>query len=284
MRFMLTIKEMKNTRIPDDYYGFSVKDFMDSKTLRIENVKKSVVMGKNCIKIDTRIIKDKDGTRDKEGRFTPYNEGKVITIRVENDDEDIYDSQLMELKQSIGNYIEIDVDIDLIGVYFYQQNILTVIVSDFKTGEKDKNNIQNPQMKDRPLKGLAEYRQFDITSFLQNESLRLKGMMTEGKKGVIFNGFIDNENVVSIHVPVKDAESLPADLITINTDFVASVKDYGFENVTASHYGTRWTFYFNHLTFQSGVIGNDNVTVGRPSEGDTSESNAKHTNITPEQI
>ena len=275
---------MKNTRIPDDYYGFSVKDFMDSKTLRIENVKKSVVMGKNCIKIDTRIIKDKDGARDKEGHFTPYNEGKVITIRVENDDEDIYDSQLMELKQSIGNYIEIDVDIDLIGVYFYQQNILTVIVSDFKTGEKDKNNIQNPQMKDRPLKGLAEYRQFDITSFLQNESLRLKGMMTEGKKGVIFNGFIDNENVVSIHVPVKDAESLPADLITINTDFVASVKDYGFENVTASHYGTRWTFYFNHLTFQSGVIGNDNMTIGLPSEGDTSESNAKHTNITPEQI
>ena len=283
MNYMLNIKELKNTKIPDDYYGFSVKDFIESKTLRIENVKTGIVQGKKCIKVDVRVIKDKDGFTDDEGHFTPYNEGKVFTLRVENEDMDMFDVQLAELKQSIGHFIEFDPFEELIGVYFYQQNILTIIISDFKTGEADKDKIITPQMKDRPLKKLSEYRQFDIEDFLENESLRLKGMRINGKKHVIFNGFIDNENMISIDVTVDNAEELPSELITIDTDFVASIKKYDFNNVATTNYGTRWTFYFNSLTIQPGVVSNNSIVLGEPIPNEQ-EVTSNQVSFSPEQI
>src|SRR5699024_11857310 len=92
----------------------------------------SDVCSSDLIKVEVRVIKDKDGFTDDEGHFTPYNEGKVFTLRVENEDMDMFDVQLAELKQSIGHFIEFDPFEELKGVYFYQQNILTIIISDFK--------------------------------------------------------------------------------------------------------------------------------------------------------
>lgn len=281
---MLSIKEMKRTRLPENYYGFSVEDFLNSKTLRIENVKKDRVQGHYCIKVDVRITKDTDGDTDNEGQFTPYNEGKIFTIRYEHDeseDKDMFDILLGELKQSIGYEIEINSDDDVKGIYLHQQNILTIIVSDFETRNSKKEEIQVPKMKDRPLMKLSRYKTFDFDEFIKDNPLTLSGVYANnGQKFAMFNAFIDDENAVTIGVQVNGFDTLPAELLSLNDDFNAIIKDYEFDYISSTNYGTKWTFYFKYLEFKSKDGHESDFIIGdkpEPSETDPSQ-------FSPEQI
>ncbi|MFH6578673.1 hypothetical protein ACHM05_06545, partial [Staphylococcus aureus] len=122
---MKTINEFLKTYIPEDYNGFSADKFLDSKKLRIENVKKERVQGLQAIKIDVRVVEDINGE----------NENKVFTIRLDRNDnmsKEEFREYLNEARNNIGQNITIDPHTDVKEAYFYQQRMLTLIVNHFE--------------------------------------------------------------------------------------------------------------------------------------------------------
>src|SRR5699024_1624016 len=49
-------------------------------------------------------------------------------------------------------------------------------------------------------------------------------------------------------------DSLPASLLVLNKRFEECISNYTFSKATSHRYGTRWTFYFDDITFKPGVI------------------------------
>lgn len=244
---MKTINEFLKTYIPEDYNGFSADKFLDSKKLRIENVKKERVQGLQVIKIDVRVVEDINGE----------NENKVFTIRLDRNDnmsKEEFREYLNEARNNIGQNITIDPHTDVKEAYFYQQRMLTLIVNHFEVDSHgEKENTQLPEMKDRPLKNLAEYRVFDIDGFFEENDLKLVGTYFE-KGNVIFNVLIEEEALIKFAVPVEKADVLPAELMTLNGDVDDIIEDYNFSNASSHRYGTRWTLYFDEFTFKAGTL------------------------------
>lgn len=244
---MKTINEFLKTYIPEDYNGFSADKFLDSKKLRIENVKKERVQGLQAIKIDVRVVEDINGE----------NENKIFTIRLDRNDnmsKEEFREYLNEARNNIGQNITIDPHTDVKEAYFYQQRMLTLIVNHFEVDSHgEKENTQLPEMKDRPLKNLAEYRVFDIDGFFEENDLKLVGTYFE-KGNVIFNVLIEEEALIKFAVPVEKADVLPAELMTLNGDVDDIIEDYNFSNASSHRYGTRWTLYFDEFTFKAGTL------------------------------
>lgn len=245
-----TIDELMKTYLPDDYNDFLAGDFLNSKTLKIENVRNGKIDGNKCLKIDVRIIEDKGGS----------NEGKVFTVRIDGSDE-IEDEMLNmyhdDLLNHLGYPLILDASSDVEQAYFYQQNMLTLIVKDYEIDKKAKKiDVQSTSMKNRPLKDLANYRLFDIEGFFEENEIYLSGSYFE-KGDIIFYAKIDDEAIVKFAVPIEKFDSLPASFLSLNGLFDDLVSDYTFNKVSSHRYGTRWTFHFEDITFKSGVVTDD---------------------------
>lgn len=250
----IEIKEARKTRIPEEYQVFAIDEFLNSKTLKIENVKTDKVRGVDCIKVDARIIEDRDG----------YNKDKVIIIRIDKLDDETFESQLNELRLSFGKVIHLDPEEDVEDIFVYRANILTIIAMEFTIHEDSKQyKLERPTKSDRPLAKMSKYHEFNIEDFLEDNTLELHGMYNDkGKNHAFFDAFIDRDNIVRICVLVEDFEELPAELLRLNTDFYSAIESYVFSSVSSSHYGTRWTLYFDNLTFKPGVVAEEAYTLG----------------------
>jgi len=282
---MSSIKEIKKTHLPEAYYNFSVKDFLASKKLRVEGFRKDKVQGVECAKVTLRIIEDKDGKMDKETQgFTPYNKNKLFTFRIDNTDDEIFEMTMQELENSKGHHFEIDVD-HAKEVYFYRQNILTIIGDEFTVLET-KEDTQETKWGERPLSNIKLYKTFDFKRFIQETRPKMQGLHTEkGKHYAMFNTFLDNGDCVVFAIHVDNVDELPSEFLTMKIDVNNDVQDYEFNYLTSSHYGTRWTFYFKSLTLRSGVIGYDKYQLGTTEnkEADNDSNNYRSQSV-PNQI
>ncbi|HII1196053.1 TPA: hypothetical protein ACYY05_002602 [Staphylococcus aureus] len=244
---MNTINDFLKTYIPEDYNGFSADKFLNGKKLKIENVKKERVQGQLAIKIDVRIVEDANGDND----------NKVFTIRLDKNEhvsKETFKEYLENARGHIGYQISIDAHTDIEQAYFYQQRMLTLVVTHFEIIEDVKQlDVIQPSMKDRPLRNLADYRVFDIEGFFDENELFFKGTYFD-KGNVYFNIQIEDEALIKFAVPVENADILPASLLTINGESDDLLEDYKFSNASSHRYGTRWTFYFDEITFKKGIV------------------------------
>lgn len=244
---MKTINEFMKTHLPSEYNGFSIGEFLDNKILKIESVRSDKVSGKRCIKTDVRIVSDKEGD----------NLNKVFTVRLDETDdfeEGEFEGYLKETKNYLGFPLLLDVDQDIEQVYFFQQNMLTLVVNDYSVDtEAEKKDIELTSMKDRPLKNIKDYRVFDIESFVKENNIKFIGTYYE-KGSLIFNTLVNENFVLKISVPIEKFDSLPASLLTLNATFDQVVSDFTFSHTISHRYGTRWTLCFEDITFKPGVI------------------------------
>lgn len=244
---MKTINDLMKTHLPTDYNGFSVGDFLNSKKLKIESVRADKVSGRRCIKTDVRIVEDKNDV----------NKDKVFTVRLDETnefEEGEFEAFLKETKNYLGYPLIVDVDTDIEQAYFFQQNMLTLVVNNYLVDtDADKQDIELTSMKDRPLKDIGKYRVFDIKSFVRDNELTFTGAYSE-KGNIIFNTLLNKETMIKIAVPVERFDSLPASLLILDKSFEECVADFTFVHATSHRYGTRWTLNFESITFKPGVI------------------------------
>ncbi|MCO4327880.1 hypothetical protein MTR05_12735 [Staphylococcus agnetis] len=247
-----TVNDIYKTYLPNEYNNFSVGAFLKGKKLRIENVRWENVEGKKTIKIDVYIVEDLDGS----------NEGKFFTLRIDRN-EYIGAKELREYRQllteHIGYPIIIDPTQDVDYVFFYQQTVMTIVVKnvhiDYDAGKS--NIIPSGEKKVRRLGGLGDYRTFDIESFFEENTCNLIGTYFDKGK-VNFNVHIDEEDVIiKFSVPVADYDGLPASLLFLSGNFEDIVDSFEFSNTSATRHGTRWTFYFEKITFKPNVVTDD---------------------------
>lgn len=259
---MKTIKELRSTHILDNYYHFDVETFLKSKTLRIEKARKTKIkqdgVDIETLKIDTRIIKDTDGHTDPHtNEFTPYNEGKVITVRVDKDsDPEIFDDIVEDVSNAQGLTFSIDPEA-VFEVYFFRGTQLTLKVEDVDiNAEQEKQEVEETKMAHRPLMSLAKYKTFNIEDFLNDTDIYLtKAYAKNGIKQVLFDAFINQEAYVVFQVDVDNFEELPSGLLRVDGSFNSLVRDYEFDYITSTNYGTKWTLYFKSITFNGTELG-----------------------------
>lgn len=244
---MKTINDLMKTHLPSEYNGFSVGEFLNSKKLKIESVRADKISGRRCIKTDVRIVEDNNNV----------NINKVFTVRLDESntfEEGEFEAYLKETKNYLGYPLVVDSNKDIEQAYFFQQNMLTLVVNDyFVDTDAEKQEIELTSMKDRPLKDIGEYRIFDIDGFIKDNQMSFVGTYYE-KGSVIFNTLLNNETLIKIAVPIEKFDSLPASLLILNKRFEECVSTYTFSKATSHRYGTRWTFYFNDITFKPGII------------------------------
>ena len=244
---MKTINGLMKTHTPSEYNGFSIGDFLKGKQLKIESVRQDKINGRRCIKTDVRIARDE----------SDENIGKVFTVRLDETttfEEGMFEGYLKETKNYLGYPLLIDSDTDIEQAYFFQQNMLTLVVNDYSVDtEAEKQEIELTSMKDRPLKNIGEYRVFDIEGFINNNNLHFIGTYYE-KGNIVFNTLLNEQEMIKLSVSVEKYDSLPASLLTLNKTFEECVSDYTFSRTTIHRYGTRWTLHFDDITFKSGVI------------------------------
>ncbi|HHD0846061.1 TPA: hypothetical protein ACN1V3_001365 [Staphylococcus aureus] len=244
---MKTINDFLKTYIPEEYNGFSADKFLDGKKLKIENVKKERVQGYQAIKVDVRIIEDINGEND----------NKVFTIRLDRTEsvsKEDFKSYLDLARNHLGHLITVNPHTDLKQAYFYQQRMLTLIVTHFEVlKDSEKHNIIAPSMKDRPLRNLDVYRVFDIEGFFDENELFIRGTYFE-KNNILFNVQIENEALIKFAVPIENADILPSSLLTLNDEVDNLIEDYQFSNASSHRYGTRWTLYFDNIVFKKGTL------------------------------
>lgn len=276
---MQTIKDMRKTKIINDYQSFDKETFLKTKTLRVEAVKKDKTRGIECIKMSLRIVKDKDGVTDeKTGEFYPYNEGKLFTYIIYNTQDDIFAGQLEELKEHISHHIEIDME-TITETYLYRQNILT-IVGDEYTLLEETSQVEEMEFGHRPLAKLSKYKSYDIQRLIEETQPQLSTLYKgKGNHYAMFNAFLNDEDYVVFAVHVDDVEDYPAELLKTNIKFDRDVQSYDFDYITSSGYGTRWVLYFNHITLKSGVLGYEPFRIGK----DTNETQSQTMNTSISQ-
>ena len=256
---METVNDFLKTYIPEDYNGFSAEKFLKGKKLRIENVKKERVQGLQAVKIDVRVIEDMYGD----------NEDKVFTIRLDRTDN-VSKEDFKEYVNKARNYIGYTIDInpltDIKEAYFYQQTMLTLIVSHFGIDENsNQSDIKTPAMKDRPLRNVADYRVFDIEGFFEENDLQIVGTYFEKSK-VIFNVVVEEEALVKFAIPVENPNSLPSKILTLNRDVDEIISDYSFSSASSHRYGTRWTLYFDSIVFETNTLTTNEYKLGYKDE------------------
>lgn len=259
---MKTIKELRSTHILDNYYHFDVEAFLKSKTLRIEKARKTKIkqdgVDIETLKIDTRIIKDTDGHTDPHtNEFNPYNEGKVITVRVDKDsDPDIFDDIVEDVSNAQGLTFSIDPEA-VFEVYFFRGTQLTLKVEDVDIdAEQEKQEVEETKMAHRPLMSLAKYKTFNIKDFLNDTDIYLtKAYAKNGTKQVLFDAFINQDAYVVFQVDVENFEKLPSGLLRVDGSFNSLVRDYEFDYITSTNYGTKWTLHFKSITFNGTELG-----------------------------
>ncbi|MGP5096156.1 hypothetical protein [Staphylococcus equorum] len=244
---MKTINDLMKTHLPSEYNGFSIGEFLNRKKLKIESVRADRISGRRCIKVDVRIVEDKSNV----------NKNKVFTVRLDESntfEEGELDAYLKETKNYLGFPLIVDVEEDIEQAYFFQQNMLTLVVNNYLVDtDAEKQEVEITSMKERPLKNIGDYRIFDINQFFKDNSASFVGTYYE-KGNVMFNVLVNKEVVVKVAVPIEKYDSLPASLLTLNKPFEECVSDYTFAHATSHRYGTRWTLNFKDITFKPGII------------------------------
>lgn len=244
---MKTINDLMKTHLPSEYNGFSIGEFLNRKKLKIESVRADRISGRRCIKVDVRIVEDKSNV----------NKNKVFTVRLDESntfEEGELDAYLKETKNYLGFPLIVDVEEDIEQAYFFQQNMLTLVVNNYLVDtDAEKQEVEITSMKERPLKNIGDYRIFDINQFFKDNSASFVGTYYE-KGNVMFNVLVNKEVVVKVAVPIEKYDSLPASLLTLNKPFEECVSDYTFSHATSHRYGTRWTLNFKDITFKPGII------------------------------
>ena len=279
---MKTINDFMKTHLPSDYNGFSVDEFLSGKELRIESVRADKIQGRRCIKTDVRIVQDDNDV----------NKNKVFTVRLDetNDfEEGEFEAFLKETKNYLGYPLIVETDKDVKQAYFFQQNMLTLVVKDyFVETNAEKQDVELTSMKDRPLKDIGKYRVFDIKQLIEDNELTFEGTYNE-KGNIMFNTLLNNTSMIKIAVPVERYDALPASFLTLNKPFNSCVEDYTFETATSHRYGTRWTLRFKDITFKPGVISKEAYTLSyeepvlEVADVNRSTSNEQETKVEKEE-
>ena len=290
---MQSIKDMRKTRVIEQYQSFGIESFLKSKVLRIEGVKRDKVRSEKCIKITLRIVEDKDGeTNPNTGEFTPYNKGKVFTYMIyrnnESDDEEgsILEGKFEEIKENIGHHIELD-DMTVLETYIYRRNFLTLIGDEYTVLDETSKVEAETNQGDRSLKKISHYKKTDIQKFLSEVPIQLSPLYKINSNHLaMFNAFIDDENYVVFAVHVDNVEDCPSELLRTSFRFDRDVSDYEFDYLTSSGYGTRWTLYFNHITLKPGALGYQPYRIGKKTDdtAPTTSYSEQRINQQPHQI
>lgn len=270
---MQTMKDIRKTYLPEKFNKFSVKSFIENKKFRIEDVRKDHVQGIQCVKVSLRIIEDKDGAKSQStNEFIPYNQNKVFTYRINNDDDEIFLNKLGELKQSIGHLFEIALDGDF-EVYLYRKTFLTIIGDEF-TVLDEKQEIEKIEFSHRSLAKLDKYKTFETDRFLKETNPTIIGCHHEqNRHHLILDALIhDEENknhLVSFMVNIDNYDDIPSKFLTERFNFNDVVSDYTLSYTVSSHYGSRWKFVFDSITIKAGTLFEEEYVlaqgVGKPN-------------------
>ncbi|MGJ0146799.1 hypothetical protein ACR56S_03955 [Staphylococcus hominis] len=264
------MKEFKKTYLPEKYNRFSVKSFIENKKLRIEDVRKAHVQGIQCVKISLRIIEDKDGAESQStSEFIPYNQNKVFTYRINNDDDEIFLNKLGELKQSIGHLFEISLDGDF-EAYLYRKTFLTIIGDEF-TVLDEKQETEKIEFSHRSLAKLDKYKTFDADAFFKETRPTIIGCHNEqNRHHLVFDAVIhdeeNNKQLVSFMVKIDNYDDIPSKFLTENFNFNDVVSDYSLAHMTSSHYGSRWKFIFDSITIKAGTLFEEEYQLSQGSK------------------
>lgn len=249
----ITIKEYRRIKDLKNYHKFDVVEFLKCKKFVITKINKDKINETPCVKVSLRIIEDEYKHDDVQS-----NEGKVFTLRIDNDDVDLFEMTLEELMNSVGCIARIP-ESYILDSYIFNNSSLTVIADDIDVLE-DRVKITGIDKGDRLLKSLNKFKQFEFKEFVKDNPITLKGISKRGNKDLRIFAHTD-KGLFEFRLYVDDVEKLPYTFFFIDGSFEDIVSHYEISYITTLNNNTSLLIGLKSITFKSDVIEDSEYTL-----------------------
>lgn len=259
---MQSIKEYKRINGLQNYHILDVPLFLEGKRFKVENVRSDKTRDNiPCMKVDLRIIEDSIERLNYENKPVKNNVGKVITARIDHDgNEAIYTGVREELVDAVGRVATIRND-KILGYFIYQTNCLIINLEDIDI-EDEEVAKQNVEKTDRYLNGLNHFKTFNFNKFVSDKHINLFGITKKAKNDLRLNAHVEGSGMFEIKIPVRDVESLPRQLLTLNHSFKAAILKYDVDYISMIKNNTSMMVAMKMVVFAPNILDEKPIQLG----------------------